>query len=159
MTFTDNWTGAHPGGGYLLVVDAHDRPLNRPPNNLKDDETTNYAGLVWDTRVQSYDAAFGLDQVNDITLTRYENTRTYKGLPAVPNFKDNHEYWNQRTPSASVITPEYGLLFRILGQADDKSAIEIAFGNRNALDQEEYLSVTADFFYYFEKLFIPLLDK
>ncbi|MCI0519923.1 MAG: immune inhibitor A [Chloroflexi bacterium] len=151
-TYTDNWTGAHPGGGFLLIVDAHDRPLIRPPYQQ------NYAGLEWDTRVQSYDAPFSMDKALDIFLTRYGITRKYQGTAAVPNFKDNHIYWNQRTPSASVITPEYGMLFRILGQADDNSAILIGLGNRYTLE-EEYTSYLSDFFLIFERLFLPFTVK
>jgi immune inhibitor A len=124
MTYTDNWTGAHPGGGFMLVVDAHKRPLIRPPYQ------GNYGGLEWDTRVQSYDAAFGLDRVPDITLTRYGLTRTYEGLNAVPNFDDNFSYWTPKAPSASVQTPTYGLLFRVLGQAEDGSAALLGLGKR-----------------------------
>ncbi len=124
MTFTDNWTGAHPGGGFLLVVDAHKRPLIRPPRQGY------YGGLEWDTRVQSYDATFGLERAPDITLTRYGLTRTYQGLNAVPNFDDSFSYWNPKAPSASVQTPTYGLLFRVLGQAVDGSATLIGIGRK-----------------------------
>lgn len=153
MTFTDNWTGAHPGGGFMLLVDAHKRPLIRPPY------AGNYGGLEWDTRVQSFDAAFGLDDIPDITLTRYGVTQTYYGTSPVPNFKDNFTYWSAKAPSASVITPEYGLLFRVLGQAEDKSAILIGLGNKKTLE-EEYLSYSLDFFMLFEKLaFMPFLGR
>ena len=103
MTYTDNWTGAHPGGGYLLIVDAHDRPLIQPAPSCS------YGGVPWNTRVQSYDVAFGLDRAPDISLARYDKLKTYNGLNPVPNFKDNFTYWNPKTPSASVITPEYWL--------------------------------------------------
>lgn len=152
MTYTDNWTGAHPGGGFLLVVDAHPQPLIRPPYK------ENYGGLEWDTRVQSYDSTFGLDPAPDITLTRYEVTRTYQGKPAVPNFYDAFNYWSPKAPSASVIVPKYGLLFRILGQAEDQSAIAIGFGNRQTIDEEAYVTPTADFFMIFRDLFLPLIQ-
>jgi len=152
-TYTDNWTGAHPGAGFMLIVDAHKRPLIRPPYKA------NYGGLPWDTRVQSFDAAFGLDRLPDLTLTRYDNTQTYQGISAVPNFKDNFTYWNAKAPAASVITPKYGLLFRILGQAEDKSAILLGLGNKNTLE-EEYLSFTSDFFMLFEtQTYLPVLAR
>lgn len=150
MTYTDNWTGAHPGGGYLLVVDSHDRPLISPPY------PGNYGGQALPTARQSYDAAFGLDRVPDVTWTRYGITWTYEGTSAVPNFKDNHIYWNQRAPSASVINPTNGLLFRILGQAEDKSAVLMAFGNRNTLE-ETYLSIASDLFLFYNKYFMPFV--
>lgn len=153
MTYTDNWTGAHPGGGFLLIVDAHDRPLIQPA------PTAGQGGNPWSTRIQSYDVAFGLDPVHDITLARYDVVRTYNGLNAVPNFKDNFTYWNTRTPAASVITPEYGLVFRIIGQAEDQSAIHIGFGNKNKLDQESYVSALSDYFWLFERMYLPLLAQ
>ncbi len=122
MTYTDNWTGAHPGGGFLLVVDAHKRPLIRPPYQQ------NYGGLEWDTRVQSYDAVFGVDRMPDITLTRYGLTRTYQGLNAVPNFDDSQSYWSMKAPSASVQTPTYGFVFKVIGRAEDGSAALIGLG-------------------------------
>jgi hypothetical protein len=137
----------------MLVVDAHKQPLIRPPYQ------GNYGGLAWDTRVQSYDATFGLSPVPDITLTRYGITRTYNGFPFVPNFKDNFTYWSNKAPSASVITPEYGLVFRIIGQAEDQSAIHIGFGNKNKLDQDAYVTALSDYFLYFERLFLPALVK
>lgn len=152
MTYTDNWTGAHPGGGFLLVVDAHDRPLFAPPPQ------GSTGGLTWGSRIQSYDAAFGLERVPDITLFYFDKLQTIQGLNAVPNFKDNHIYWNQKIGFASVITPEYGLLFRILGQADDKSATAIAFGSRSTLD-EEFLSPLSDFFLFYERTFLPILTR
>jgi immune inhibitor A len=153
FTYTDNWTGIHPGAGFMLVVDAHKRPLIRPPYK------ENYGGLAWDARVQSYDATFGLDPAADIELTRYTNTQTYYALPPMPNFNDAHSYWSEKALTSSVITPNYGLVFRILGQADDKSAISIAFGNLNALDEELYMSTLSDYFSIFEKLFMPAIMR
>jgi len=92
-------------------------------------------------------------------LTRYGNTRTYQGLNAVPNFNDYQTYWSEKAPSASVITPKNGLLFRILGQAEDKSRISIGFGNRQNLEEETYLTAAADYFMIFEDIFLPLLSK
>ena len=51
MTFTDNWTGFHPGGGFLLVVDARSQAMLRPPAPV-------YGSLPWSSRVQTYDSTF-----------------------------------------------------------------------------------------------------
>lgn len=152
MTYTDNWTGVHPGGGFLLIVDAHDRPLFAPS------PTGAAGGLTWSSRIQSYDAAFGLDRVPDITLSYFDKLKTLQGLNAVPNFKDNHLYWNSQTPYASVITPEYGFLFRVLGQAEDRSATAIAFGSRYEL-AEEFINPMSDFFAFWENTFMPILIR
>ncbi len=123
MTFTDNWTGVHPGGGFLLVVDAHDQVLQRPPYPY-------YGSLPWNTRVQSYDAAFGLNPEPAITLGYWGLSRTYAGLNALPNFDDSQLYWSSKAPDASVKTPTYGLIFRVAGQASDGSAAVIGLGKK-----------------------------
>ncbi len=152
MSYTDNWTGAHPGGGFMLIVDAHDRPLIEPPYKA------NPNGLPWRTRIQSYDAAFSLDPAADITLTKYGVTCTYYANSVDPTFNDYQTYWNKKASSASVITPKLGLLFRVLGQAEDNSAALIGFGNRINL-LEEYLTFDLDFFNILSNLFLPLVRQ
>ena len=121
-TYSDNWTGTHPGGGFLLVVDAHKQPLMRPPLASATGATP------WTTRVQSYDAAFSLLSAPTMTIGYYGTMKVDPGLNAVPNFNDAQKYWLDAIPNASVITPRYGLLFRVLGQADDGSAALIGLG-------------------------------
>ena len=121
MTYTDNWTGFHPGHGFLLVVDAHDQAILRPPY-------LNYGSLPWNSRVQSYDATFSLNKAYNALLGYWGVTRNYAGLNAMPNFDDGHTYWSQKAPAASVITPKYGLLFRVLGWAPDGSAALVGLG-------------------------------
>ena len=121
MAYTDNWTGVHPGSGFLLVVDAHKQPMLRPP-------LQKYGSLPWSTRIQSYDAAFGLDKVVDATLSYWGIIRNYPGGNAVPNFDDSLSYWSSKAPSASVQTMTYGFQFRVVGQAEDGSAVLIGLG-------------------------------
>jgi hypothetical protein len=54
--------------------------------------------------------------------------RKNAGASAVPNFDDSKLYWDAKAPSNSVITPNLGLLFRVLGQATDGSAAVIGLG-------------------------------
>ncbi|MCL4562544.1 MAG: immune inhibitor A [Chloroflexi bacterium] len=121
MTYTDNWTGVHPGGGFLLVVDSHDTPMLRPPY-------PHYGALPWSSRVQTYDATFSFNRPATITLHYWDGVRTYRSSNAVPNFNDAFSYWNQKVSNASVKTPSYGLLFRVLGQAADGSAALLGIG-------------------------------
>ena len=121
MTYTDNWTGVHPGHGFLLVVDAHDQAMLRAPY-------LNNGTLPWNSRVQTYDAPFNLSKAFNATLSYWGIVRKYTGLAAVPNFDDGHTYWSKNAPAASVITPKYGLLFRVIGRAADGSAALIGLG-------------------------------
>lgn len=123
MTFTDNWTGYHPGGGFLLVVDAHDQAMLRPP-------LPGTGSLPWFSRIQSYDATFSLQKAADITLGYWGTVRNYAGLNAVPNFDDTHSYWSRNASAASAQTPTYGFLFRVQGQAEDGSAALIGLGRK-----------------------------
>jgi immune inhibitor A len=124
-SYTDNWTGTHPGHGFLLVVDAHSQAMMRPPvYNVK----LGYGVLPWHSRVQTYDSPFSLTKALDATLSYWGVLRKNPGLNAVPNFDDGKLYWDPKAPSNSVITPTYGLLFRVLGQATDGSAAVIGLG-------------------------------
>jgi hypothetical protein len=49
-------------------------------------------------------------------------------MNAVPNFDDGKLYWDPKAPANSVITPTYGFIFRVLGQAQDGSAALIGLG-------------------------------
>src|SRR5207248_11689779 len=119
--YQDNWTGDHPGGGYLLVVDAHKQPLMRPP-------LPGLGRRPWTRRVQSYDAAFSLVPAPTLDLMYWGIERIDPGLNAVPNFDDSLSYWSSAAPAASVKTPTYGVLFRVLGQAPDGSAALVGLG-------------------------------
>ncbi len=115
MAYTDNWVGVHPGHGFLLVVDAHPAP----------DRTPIY-GVPWRTRVQVRDAAFGLERCSDATLTYAGKTKVYRGLQAQPEFNDARSYWTSAAPNNSAIITNYGVSWRVLGEAPDRSAAAVA---------------------------------
>jgi immune inhibitor A len=123
MSYGDNWTGVHPGGGYLLVVDGHDAPLLRPP-------APGMGSIAWSNRVQSRDATFSLVPAPNVTIGYWGITRTEPGLNALPNMDDSHTYWTNKVPDSSVKTPRYGLVFRVLGQAEDGSAAIVGLGTK-----------------------------
>jgi immune inhibitor A len=124
-SYTDNWTGVHPGHGFLLVVDAHSQAMLRPPvYNVK----LGYGVLPWNSRVQTYDSTFSLTKALDATLSYWGVLRKNAGANAVPNFDDGKLYWDPKAPANSVITPNYGLLFRVVGQAADGSATVVGLG-------------------------------
>lgn len=121
LTYTDNWTGVHPGGGFLLVVDAHKQTLYRP-------SLPKTGSIAWSSRVQSYDATFSLHKIADMTLGYWGIIRKYMGLSPIPNFDDSLTYWSSRAPTSGVITPTYGLIFRVAGEANDGSAALLGVG-------------------------------
>jgi immune inhibitor A len=123
MGYTDNWTGAHPGHGYLLVVDAHDQARLRPP-------AAGLGVLPFNTHVQSSDAAFGLDRTAPLTLGYWGVVKTDPAQGAMAGFDDAHTYWSILAPNAGVITPTYGLVLRVLGKAPDGSAAVIGVGTK-----------------------------
>ncbi|HHW13987.1 MAG TPA: protease, partial [Firmicutes bacterium] len=114
MQYGDNWVGVHPGHGYLLVVDAHDTPIRTP-----------IKGIPWRTRVQVRDATFGRERTLPTTLTRFEKTKTYASLPPLPLFNDTQDYWNPSVPTNSVLTPTYGVNFKVTGISEDGTSVRI----------------------------------
>ena len=110
-SYADNWVGVHPGHGFLGVVDAHPKPMLE----------TRF-GYAWRTRIQIYDATFGLNRADDILLSRYGLAKIYQGDNAAPEFDDGWAYWNPKTPHSGLKLPTYGLNLRVLGTAPDNSA-------------------------------------
>ncbi|WP_445489014.1 immune inhibitor A domain-containing protein [Niallia sp. 03133] len=109
-SYDDNWTGAHPGEGYLGVMDA--------------DQHTNYwsDGTVASTRYQVHDAAFSLNKTNKMFLDYSE----LAGITLKDNFTqrsslydDHADYSNPGLLDAGRNVPEYGLKFRVVGQSED----------------------------------------
>jgi immune inhibitor A len=104
-SFTDNNVGANCAagrcGGLLLTVDAH-------PEALYD-----AWGNVWRNRTQSYDASFGLEPTDEITLHKYGEPSTHPSLPAVSIFDDTVGYYDPANPMGSVIVPNTGTQIRI----------------------------------------------
>jgi immune inhibitor A len=112
-SFDNNNVGEHCAGGrcggLYLPVDAHPELLLQPNN-----------GLAWYPNVQSYDATFGLEPTDRITLHRANIPGSYGGLPAVPEFNDNNSYWVEPNPSighlgwSSVPVPHTGTSIRVV---------------------------------------------
>ncbi|GGD28832.1 immune inhibitor A domain-containing protein [Pontibacillus salipaludis] len=108
--YSENWTGYHPGDGFVGVVDA-------------DQKTVNWSdGSVASTRYQVHDAAFSLDKTEKmyldytdllgITLKDNHTKRT-------PLFSDSADYSNPGLVDAGRNVPEYGLNFRVTGESED----------------------------------------
>nr|WP_307441251.1 immune inhibitor A domain-containing protein [Paenibacillus sp. V4I3] len=114
-SYLDNWVGIHPGQGFLGVVDSHSDALV-----FKKDGQDSVAQT---TRYQVADAAFSLDKtpswyINNPTRGEYN----YKSLQGVEEFSDSKSYMNTLIPDAGRLVPNYGLKFRVVGEAKDNSA-------------------------------------
>ena len=70
-------------------------------------------GGIWRPRVQSYDATFGLEDTDAVTLHWLSQPSAHPSLPAVSVFDDNNSYWDPTNPWASVITPNTGTQIRV----------------------------------------------
>lgn len=108
--YSENWTGIHPGDGFIGVVDA--------------DQHTNYwsDGAVASTRYQVHDAAFNYDKsvemfldYTDIYGITLKDNYTQRGAL----FDDSEDYSNAGLVDAGRNVPKYGLKFRVTGQSDD----------------------------------------
>ncbi|WP_437180063.1 immune inhibitor A domain-containing protein [Paenibacillus andongensis] len=114
-SYLDNWVGIHPGQGFLGVVDSHSDALI-----FKKDGQDSVAQT---TRYQVADAAFSLDKtpswyINNPTRGEYN----YKSMQGVEEFSDSNSYMNSLIPDAGRIVPNFGLKFRVVGEAKDNSA-------------------------------------
>ncbi|WP_026563697.1 immune inhibitor A domain-containing protein [Bacillus sp. UNC41MFS5] len=114
-SYTDNWTGTHPGNGFLGVVDSH---LDKELTWLLVNGNTAKAS----TRFQIADAAFGLDPTSELNIT-YPGIQTLNvpSQAAVSTFDDSKSYKNAFVPDAGRDIPHYGLKVRVNGQSKDKS--------------------------------------
>ncbi|MDR7073069.1 immune inhibitor A domain-containing protein [Fictibacillus barbaricus] len=110
-TYTDNWTGIHPGEGFLGVVDAHAN------TDLKWS-----TGVQASARYQIADAAFGLNPTSGLNLD-YPGLQTLNlaSQPAVSLFNDSNSFINEFMPQAGRKIDNYGLKVRVNGQAKDNS--------------------------------------
>ncbi|MBT2704660.1 immune inhibitor A [Chryseobacterium sp. ISL-80] len=111
-TYDNNWTGVHPGEGFLGVVDA--------------DQHTNYWSdkAAGSTRYQLHDAAFGLEKSEKMFLD-YSNYPTVAATmkdnftKRNPLFDDSADYSNVGMVDAGRNVPKQGLKFRVVGQSAD----------------------------------------
>ncbi|MBM7552033.1 immune inhibitor A domain-containing protein [Thalassobacillus pellis] len=112
-SYDNNWTGVHPGDGFLGVVDA--------------EQHTNYwsDGLAGSTRYQVHDAAFSLNKSEKMYLDYSDLigiTMKDNHTKRTPLFDDRFDYSNKDMTDAGRNVPGYGLKFRVVGQSDDGTA-------------------------------------
>ena len=108
--YSENWTGIHPGDGFVGVVDA-DQHVNKWSD-----------GSVASTRYQVHDAAFSLEKSEKMYLDYTDLlgiTLKDNFTKRNPLFDDSADYSNPGLVDAGRNVPEYGLKFRVTGQSDD----------------------------------------
>lgn len=89
--FADNNTYAHPGEGFALPVDLHP-------------ELMAIQGSPLTNRRSTYDATFGVEPRDAITLHKNGVARTWPSVPGVRTFDDSNpnRYWSAGNPQNSV---------------------------------------------------------
>ena len=99
-SFDNNNVGAHCAagrcGGLVLPIDSH-------PDALYCED-----GSVFRNRVQTFDATFGLEATDQVTLHCHGEASTLPSLPAVRLFDDTNSYYDTANPTGSVIVPNTG---------------------------------------------------
>nr|WP_082892677.1 immune inhibitor A domain-containing protein [Rossellomorea aquimaris] len=108
--YSENWTGIHPGDGFIGVVDA-----DQKVNTWSD-------GALGSTRYQVHDAAFSLDKSEKMFLdytSLYGITLEDNNTARNPLFDDSADYSNAGLVDAGRNVPNYGLKFRVTGQSAD----------------------------------------
>ncbi len=101
-SYADNDTIAHPGSGRNMYVDAHPVPLYK------------LDGLPWRSRIQVYDAPFGLKKADTFDLHHNSRLEHIHGQNAVPLFDDTGKYWYSELPNHGVKLPAVGVKIRVL---------------------------------------------
>ncbi|WP_462417713.1 immune inhibitor A domain-containing protein [Kytococcus sp. Marseille-QA3725] len=114
--YVDNNTATHPGGGQALPVDANPEAL-----------AWNGGGLM-SNRLQSFDATFGLERTDAVTLHQEGKATTVDSRPGVPVFEDSAEdaYYDPANPENSVKLPGSGVRAEVLGTQGE--TMEVCFG-------------------------------
>jgi immune inhibitor A len=109
-SYDNNWTGAHPGDGFLGVVDADQHSMTWSDK------------AVASSRYQVHDAAFGLSKTEKMALDYSE----LLGVTMKDNFTqrntlfdDSANYSNPGLVDSGRNITSYGLKFRVVGESAD----------------------------------------
>ena len=110
----DNDTNWHPGQGRNLYIDAHPRPFYR------------LDGLPFSSRIQVYDAPFGLRKADSMTLHINGQPSYVRGQSAQPLFDDTQKYLYEELPNHGVKLPAVGVKIRVLEENGTSAKIRIS---------------------------------
>ncbi len=110
---SDNNVSVHPGEGRNLYVDAHPQTLYRSD------------GVPFRTRIQIYDAPFGLEKTDSITL-HYDKVKTkVKKLPGNPVFDDTQNWFDPVQLDHGVKVRDAGVRIEVTKQKKDSMTIRV----------------------------------
>ncbi len=108
---TDNNVGTHPCEGQVLPVDAHPQVLR-----------FGTAG-PWRSKVQVYDATFGLQPTDPITLHHLSVEQRIPSAPAAPVFDDRAQHCDPGFRDSGVTLPATGTTLRVVEQTPEKLVV------------------------------------
>ena len=109
----DNNTGAHPGEGLILPVDA-----NPEPRLLSD-------GTLLRARIAGYDAPFSTQQSDSFTFHKNGVAFPVAGAAAKPVFNDSKQFWYSSTPYTGVTVPNNGVNIGIENQFGTSMQVKV----------------------------------
>ena len=113
-SMANNNVSQHQGEGLILPIDARPTPI------LRGD------GLPWRTRVQVFDATFGLDPTDPLSLKFSGTPRTeLPPQPPVPVFNDLNEFWFASKPDAGVKVPHTGTIIEVVSRSAHDNFIKV----------------------------------
>jgi immune inhibitor A len=107
LAFSDNWVGDHPGYAFLGVVDSHPEAISSGSKN------------VARTRVQIYDAPFGLRSISPQMINLFGHSLKLGPTTANPVFDDSKSYWTALQPYAGLKLTSYGVKIQVTGASND----------------------------------------
>lgn len=114
-SYADNDTVVHPGGGRNMYIDAHPAPFKQTST-----------GDYWRSRVQVYDAPFGLARTDTVTLHVDGVPNTFGGLPGVATFRDTDKYFYDELPNHGVKLPGTGVQIQVLKQNGTQATVKVS---------------------------------
>lgn len=112
--YTNNQVGVHPGEGLILPIDANPQPVMKTMGTADTSDDT-----PWRTRVQVYDATFGLEKTDSFVLSYLNRNREtvaqrFPSRPAVSTFNDLNPYWYASAPDSGVKVPQTGTTIQVV---------------------------------------------
>ncbi|WP_130510279.1 immune inhibitor A domain-containing protein [Krasilnikovia cinnamomea] len=110
----DNNVNEHPGAGRNLIIDSRPAVMY------------NVDGAPWPSRIQNYDAPFGLTQADSFTLHVGGRPSPIRGRAAQPLFDDTRSYFDANTPQTGVKLPAVGVKIQVLSQNGTTMKIKIS---------------------------------
>ena len=110
----DNNTNEHPGSGRNLYIDAHPKPFN------------NVNGVPFRSRIQVYDAPFGLYPTDGMLLhVDGKASPVWPQLPS-PFFNDKGKYYYDELPNQGVKLPAVGVKIGVLSQNGTSMTVAVS---------------------------------